>query len=193
MDTDAKVSAKLLKKQDDELSRVLKETVPGLVTSGPVEGSMAHQVSGSALLDDRLIGALGQHHRTLIAPDALHVTVLFQPTFSWLDRVNSRFPSSLAVSTSNAQSLLDDFVLEVYLPQLEEKVQTVFQESVSAPDAFHEDPGWKALSSAPLVKVIIFPALGRLFFTLTILTGHHKSRRTNQFNVCDDASDTIPS
>lgn len=153
MDTDAKVSAKLLKKQDDELSRVLKETVPGLVTAGPGDGTAAPQLSGPALLDDRSVGASGQHHRALIPPDALHVTVLFHPTFAWLDRVNSRFPSSLAVSTIDAQSLLDDFVLDVYLPQLEEKVQSLFQECVSAPDAFHEDPGWKTLSNAPLVKV----------------------------------------
>ncbi|KAF8323217.1 hypothetical protein DL93DRAFT_2049947 [Clavulina sp. PMI_390] len=150
-DTDSKVSAKLLKKQDEELSKVLKETVPGLITSTVTDGSNQATSGSAALLDDR---AGAQHHRSLIHPDALHVTVLFQPTFAWLDRVNSRFPSTLAVSTADAQALLDDFVLDVYLPQLEEKVQSLFQDTVSAHDAFLEDPGWSTLSATPLIKAI---------------------------------------
>lgn len=152
IDTDAKIAAKLLKKQDDELSRVLKETVPGLVTAAPA-AEASSQLTGPALLDERGVGSAGQHHRILIPPDALHVTVLFQPTFAWLDRVQAILPSSMSVSLTDVQMMLDSFVLEIYLPQLEEKVQSLFQESVSAPDAFHEDPGWKKLSTAPLIKV----------------------------------------
>jgi exocyst complex component 4 len=153
-DTDAKISARLLRKQDDELSKVLKETVPGLVTTGPADGAPVTPLSTVVSLDDRSSAGLGHHHRLLITPDALHVTVLFQPTLAWLDSVNAAFPASLAVPITEAQSLLDDFVLNIYLPQLEEKVQTLFQNIVSAPDAFHEDPGWKNLSTVPLIKVI---------------------------------------
>lgn len=154
-DTDAKISSKLLRKQDDELSKVLKETVPGLVTSGPVDGASVAPLSAVVSLDDRSSVGSGHHHRLLITPDALHVTVLFQPTLAWLASVNAAFPTSLAVPITETQSLLDRFVLNIYLPQLEEKVQTLFKDIVSAPDAFHEDPGWKNLSTAPLIKVIV--------------------------------------
>ena len=153
-DTDAKISSKLLRKQDDELSKVLKETVPGLVTAGPADGAPAAPISAVASFDDRSSVDSGHHHRLLIAPDALHVTVLFQPTLAWLDSVTAAFPTSLAAPITETQSLLDRFVLNIYLPQLEEKVQTLFQDIISAPDAFHEDPGWKNLSTAPLIKVL---------------------------------------
>lgn len=153
-DTDAKVASKLLRKQEDDLSKVLRETVPGLVHFGQASTDpTAASLSGVSLsLSDDRPGNLG-HHRMLIGADALHVTVLFQPTLTWLDRVQAAFPTSMTVPTSEAQSLLDDFVLNVYFPQLEEKVQRLFQDMMSAPDAFHDDPGWRALSSTPLVKV----------------------------------------
>lgn len=128
--------------------------MPGLVTAGPADGASAAPLSTAVPLDDRSSASSGHHHRLLITPDALHVTVLFQPTLAWLDSVNAAFPASLAVPITEAQSLLDDFVINIYLPQLEEKVQTLSQDIVSAPDAFHEDPGWKNLSTAPLIKVI---------------------------------------
>lgn len=147
-DTDSKLAAKALKRHDDELLRVLKETVPGLV-NGPSETS----ASTMAILglEDRFAGA-GQH-RLLTHPDAFHVSVLFQPTLTWLDRVSDVFPASSSIVTSDATNMLDDFVLNVYLPQLEEKVLSLFHQTVSGPDAFHEDPGWKILSTQPLVKV----------------------------------------
>ena len=153
-DTDAKVAAKILRKQEDVLSKVLRETVPGLVTSGQPgmsETASANSLTAVAMIEDRA-GTLG-NHRLLIGPDALHVTVLFQPTLAWLDRVHGAFPPSLALPTNDAQALLDEFVLNVYLPQLEEKVQALFTSMMSSPDAFQEDAGWRALSPAPLVKV----------------------------------------
>lgn len=162
-DTDAKTSAKLLKKQDDALSKVLKETVPGLITASGSTGAEGVTSSSSNPLlasmvstsdnERSVVAGSSQQHRLLIPADALHVTVLFQPTLAFLDRVNASFPASLAVPITDAQSLLDEFVLNVYLPQLEEKVQVIFQDTITAGDAFHEDSSWKVLASAPLVKV----------------------------------------
>lgn len=78
--------------------------------------------------DDRFLDA-GQH-QVLIKPDAFHVSVLFQPTLAFLDRVAEILPTGVdAIRASNV--FLDEFVLNVYLPQLEEKVQSVFHRAVS--------------------------------------------------------------
>ncbi|KAI6136490.1 hypothetical protein F5141DRAFT_1074987 [Pisolithus sp. B1] len=65
----------------------------------------------------------GQHHRLLIKPDAFHI------------------------------SLLDDFVLKVYLPQLEEKVSLLFHHAISSPDTFQPDILSTRFSPQPLLKV----------------------------------------
>lgn len=158
-DTDTKVASKVLRKQEDVLSKVLRETVPGLVTSsqpGLSENVPTSSLTAIALIEDRA-GAAG-HHRLLTGADALHVTVLFQPTVTWLHRVHSIFPTTLALPTNESQTLLDEFVVNVYLPQLEEKVQGLFTSMMTSSDAFLEDSGWRALSPTPLVKVILILA-----------------------------------
>lgn len=128
---------------------MLKETVPGLVGSS-VDGVVQSTLS-SIGTDDRIAGA-GQH-RLLIRPDTFHVSVLFQPTLSFLARVGEILPGDIAKSAESSSAFLDQFVLKVYLPQLEDKVTVLFLEAASSLDAFQEDPESRRLSSQPLIKV----------------------------------------
>ncbi|KAF7306760.1 Sec8 exocyst complex component specific domain-containing protein [Mycena indigotica] len=146
-DTDVKQTNKALKPHEDELTRVLKDTMPGLVQTTESTVQAALSTVGT---DDRLLGA-GQHHRLLIRADAFHVTVLFQPTLAFLDRVSDVLPSGME-SARESTAVLDDFVLRVYLPQLEEKVSLLFHQAVTGPEAFQPDSSSSRLSPEPLVK-----------------------------------------
>ncbi|KAL0951436.1 hypothetical protein HGRIS_008128 [Hohenbuehelia grisea] len=148
VDTDLKYTTKTLKGHEEDLMGMLKDTVPGLV-QGSAETSLQTTLS-SVGSDDRLLGA-GQRHRLLVRPDAFHVTVLFRPTLCFLERVADILP--FGTESARASSVvLDEFVLKVYLPQLEEKVSTLFHEAISGPEAFQPDPFAKRLSPEPLVK-----------------------------------------
>jgi exocyst complex component 4 len=122
-----KLINKTLRQHEDELTRVLKDTMPGLV-QGVSENAVQVTLS-SVGTDDRLLGA-GQHHRLLIKPDAFHVSILFQPTLAFLDRVAEVLPSGIE-SARSSSAVLDEFVLKVYLPQLEEKVSELFHLAVT--------------------------------------------------------------
>lgn len=107
--------------------RVLRDTMPGLVQNS---SENAVQIALSSLgSDERILGA-GQHHRLLIKSDAFHVSVLFQPTLAFLRRVANVLPDGVE-SARSASEVLDDFVLKVYLPQLEEKISMLFHHAVS--------------------------------------------------------------
>ncbi|KAI0673359.1 Sec8 exocyst complex component-specific domain-containing protein [Trametes maxima] len=149
-DTDTKFATKALRQHEEELTRVLKDTVPGLV-----QGSEnALQATLAAVgTDDRLMGT-GQHHRTLVHPNAFHVSVLFQPTLAFLDRISDVLPAGLEAARASS-AVLDEFVLKVYLPQLEDKVSALFHQTVTSPDAFEPDPASCALSPKPLVKASV--------------------------------------
>lgn len=125
-DTDSKLTSKALRPHEDGLTRVLKDTMPGLAPSAA--GDTIQTIVSNAQ-DDRLLG-VDQHHRLLIRPDAFHVTVLFQPTLSYLHRVSEILPSGVEFAQASS-SVLDDFVLKVYLPQLEEKVSELFHNAVT--------------------------------------------------------------
>ncbi|TFY68131.1 hypothetical protein EVG20_g3687 [Dentipellis fragilis] len=147
-DTDLKLSTKLLRGHEDELNRVLKDTVPGLV-QGSTESTVQATLSNVGT-DERLLG-LDQHHRLLIKPDAFYVSVLFQPTLSFMEHLPDILPSSME-SARAATAVLDEFVLNVYLPQLEEKVSVLFHQAVTAPEAFQPDPSSSWLSPEPLIN-----------------------------------------
>ncbi|KAE9408284.1 hypothetical protein BT96DRAFT_962930 [Gymnopus androsaceus JB14] len=147
-DTDAKLTNKMLRPHEDELTQVLKETMPGLV-QGSAENTVQSALS-SVGTDDRLLGA-GQHHRLLIKPNAFHVSVLFQPTLAFLDRVRTVLPSDID-SVHESGTVLDEFVLNIYLPQLEDKVSFLFHQAIGGPEAFQPDPLSKRISLEPLIK-----------------------------------------
>lgn len=127
-DTDMKFTNKALRKHEDELTRVLKDTMPGLV-QGVSENAVQTTLSNVGT-DDRLLVGAGQHHRLLIKPDAFHVSILFQPTLAFLERVAEVLPSGVE-SAKSSSAVLDEFVLKVYLPQLEEKVSSLFHQAVT--------------------------------------------------------------
>ncbi|TFK30822.1 Sec8 exocyst complex component-specific domain-containing protein [Coprinopsis marcescibilis] len=145
-DTDNKTMAKALKQHEEGLTKILKDTMPGLAPAGSGDNSQTIVSSN----DDHLLGT-DQHHRLLIRPDAFHVTILFQPTLSFLERVTDTLPAGVE-SVRASTTVLDDFVLKVYLPQLEEQVLDIFHQAVSGPDAFQPDPQSLHLSPEPLMK-----------------------------------------
>ncbi|KAH9857960.1 Sec8 exocyst complex component-specific domain-containing protein [Lenzites betulinus] len=149
-DTDVKSSAKALRQHEEELTRILKDTVPGLVQGS--ENSLQATLAAVGT-DDRLMGT-GQHHRLLVHPNAFHVSVLFQPTLAFLDRISEVLPAGLEAARASS-AVLDEFVLKVYLPQLEDKVSALFHQTVTSPDAFESDPASLALSPRPLVKASV--------------------------------------
>ncbi|EJU00084.1 hypothetical protein DACRYDRAFT_117671 [Dacryopinax primogenitus] len=145
-ESDVKLSVRVLKKHEEELNRVLKDNVPGLVQSNADSVTALSR----AAKDDRF--AATEKHRLLIRPSAFHVSVLFHPTQAFLHRIGEILPSSVYDSFKDDNALLDDFVLHVYLPQLEDKVSNLVHSAISGPDAFEEDPTSLRISPKPLVK-----------------------------------------
>jgi hypothetical protein len=122
-----KLASKALRPHEDGLTRVLNDTMPGLV-AGPSGDPIQATLTGVGT-DDRILGA-DQHHRLLIRPDAFHVSVLFQPTLAFLECITEVLPFGVE-SARTASAVLDEFVLKIYLPQLEEKVSDLFHQAVT--------------------------------------------------------------
>src|SRR5260221_3030524 len=64
-DTNPKLITKSLREHEDELNRVLKDTVPGLVQGSSETAVQANLVTVGT--DERLLGP-AQHHRLLVKP-----------------------------------------------------------------------------------------------------------------------------
>ena len=118
-DTDNRAVSNDVKVIDDSLQQALKASVPGLVNMQsdiPVSGS---DVSTAG------------RHRTLIPPNAFNVSTLFRPTLAFIDRASAIAPLGFEEEPRAFSSVLEDFVVKVFLPQLDEKVTASFQQAVS--------------------------------------------------------------
>ncbi|CUA68294.1 putative exocyst complex component sec8 [Neurospora crassa OR74A] [Rhizoctonia solani] len=145
-DTDSKPVNRALRAHEEGITQVLRSTVPGLITSLAGEPSAGAQFT---------TGPDASEHRLLVRPDAFHVSVLFQPTLAFLERAAACLPDGVAEGvgeTGGGSLFLDDFVVRVYLPQLEEKVSNLFHQAVGGLDAFQEDTHSGRISEQPLVK-----------------------------------------
>ncbi|WVW79702.1 hypothetical protein I302_101672 [Kwoniella bestiolae CBS 10118] len=133
-DTDTRAVQNEIKPIDDQLQQALRVSVPGLVSM---------QVAGESTLtvladsDDRY-SSVGKH-RTLIPPNAFNVTTLFQPTISLIQRATFIVPPGFEDATGAFSTVLEDFVVKVFLPQLDERVTASFQQAVSGYDAYQVD------------------------------------------------------
>lgn len=119
-DSDTKLATRLNKKHEEELNRLLRDSVPGLVAG--TETSM--QTALSTAVDDRFASAVP--HRLLVSPDAFYVSILFHPTLTFIDRAAYVLPEATSERIRESSTFLDEFVLKVYLPLLEERVASLF-------------------------------------------------------------------
>ncbi|EIW69172.1 hypothetical protein TREMEDRAFT_31499 [Tremella mesenterica DSM 1558] len=141
-DTDTRAMNNDLKIYDDSVQQALKTSVPGLVNmqtapDGPANAQ--HQVLQGSMADADDSYAGSARHRTLIPPNAFNVSTLFQPTLAFIERATEVVPPGFEEETSGFSSVLEDFVVKVFLPQLDEKVTASFQQAVSGYDAYQLD------------------------------------------------------
>lgn len=111
--------------------------------SAPSSTTVVVSSSSNANANARPGAMLGGTHKALVQADAFNVSVLFGPTLAFLERVKEIMPGGLMgeeeTSGSGFGGFLDEFVLRTFLPQLEEKVSTVFHQAVGGEFFFFRD------------------------------------------------------
>ncbi|KAH8929370.1 hypothetical protein BT69DRAFT_1235977 [Atractiella rhizophila] len=161
-DSDFKTSSRVLKDHEEEMNRALKAAVPGLVSAATENTTSisSNVIISSMITDDRFSATTGStagsgSHKILVKADAFNISVLFAPTLSFLERVKDIMPGGLLGDEDRGfEGFMDEFVLNTFLPQLEEKVTNVFHQAVGGLDAFQEDPNWRNLSPVPVFKSV---------------------------------------
>lgn len=147
-DTDMRNLSSEIKPFNESIHKTLLASVPGLITgetTNPLDESLA--ASG--------------RHRNLIPSHAFNVTTLFQPTIAFIDRAASVAPAGFESEPKTFGAVLEDFVVRVFLPQLDSRVTGSFQTAVSGYDAYQLDRSVTDTDKPPL-KVCPFAKVQRL-------------------------------
>ncbi|CAB4383870.1 unnamed protein product [Rhizophagus irregularis] len=144
---DSVPNKELDKYYERDVSTVLKESLPEVFTKVPDERQL------SVFVVDRFANTnMTAGHRLVVKPDAFNVSVLFKPTLAFLDKVKTIIPPSAQHSSADFTTFLDDFVFNVFLPQIGDKIFELFRQATTGSDAFQEDPNYKTYSTLPVVK-----------------------------------------
>lgn len=147
-----------------ELEGIIRAAVPGLM-SGRKPGADGRKLPGrmdstverhgsrriASTAFDSKNGVIGAH-KSLVEPSVFNMSLLLPPTLGFLQRLKIIVPPGSDLVTSTLTSFLDNFLLNVFLPQLDETLgklsDSVFEES----DSFQQDPHWTKVARRPVFK-----------------------------------------
>lgn len=91
-------------------------------------------------------------YKSLVEPSVFNMSLLLPPTLVFLQRLKSIVPPGSDLATSTLTTFLDNFLVNVFQPQLDETLgklsDTVFGEA----DAFLQDPDWAQVAKRPVFK-----------------------------------------
>jgi exocyst complex component 4 len=143
-DMDTKSSELTTEREDLEF--ILKSSVPGLVSDSkrPEELSANH----SANLDGSATG-----HKLLVEPSVFNMGILLPPSLDFLNKLKEIVPQGSDIVMSTLTSFLDDFLKNVFYPQLEETLAELCAQTFVELDAFQQEPHWAQHSKKPIFKV----------------------------------------
>ena len=144
-DTDDKAAD--TKSETENLRSILKSSVPGLVLdmkSSEKEGKGLNK----AVYDGSATG-----HKLLVEPSIFNMGAILPPSLDFLSRIKDIVPSTSDIATSTLTSFLDDFLVNVFQPQLEETITDLCNQVFTDNDAFHQDPHWHEHSRRAISRV----------------------------------------
>ena len=138
-------SADLAKDQRD-LDQILEASVPGLVSksqrrSGVDQSSMGRNRDGPIA-----------SHKLLVEPNVFNIGSLLPPSLSFLQRLKDVVPHDADIAKSTLTSFLDEFLINVFHPQLEDTVTELCNQSFVDIEAFQQDAQWKLHADEPILR-----------------------------------------
>lgn len=144
--SDVDTKATELSQEREDLAYILKSSVPGLVSDSKKQEDLV--VSTSTNLDGSATG-----HKLLVQPSVFNMGILLPPSLDFLNRLKEVVPPGSDIVMSTLTSFLDDFLVNVFHPQLDETLIELSAQTFIELDSFNEDPQWPKHSKKPIFKV----------------------------------------
>ncbi|KAK2749844.1 hypothetical protein FQN57_005258 [Myotisia sp. PD_48] len=134
-----------MKTEQTALAEILRASVPGLVPKTRQIFSVKNAASSNQ-------ESSGTGHKLLIEPSVFNISLLLPPALAFIQRLKEIVPPNSDILMSTLTSFLDEFLANVFQPQLEEAVSELCTASFIAADAYTEDSQWAIHSTRPIFK-----------------------------------------
>lgn len=126
------------------LRSTLTHTVPGLVSN-------AYSKSEDQVPTPFAPTDLSTSHQLLVTPNVFNIRVMLDPTVMFLQKAKAVFPQADR-DKRETDTFLEDFLVNAFLPQLEDTLSFSFRRAMSNPDSALVDIQWNKVSKKPILK-----------------------------------------
>lgn len=147
----------------DALEGIIQATVPGLTSTSrkgapdsrknrvTMDGGLKRRDTGQGF-----VGGSGKHtmgtYKALVEPSVFNMSLLLPPTLTFLQRLKSIVPPGSDLATSTLTTFLDNFLVNVFQPQLDESLMKLNDSVFVEADSFAQDQSWNQIAPRPVFK-----------------------------------------
>ena len=128
----------------EDLEFMFKASVPGLVN--------ANSISAASKPDEAALDRSGTGHKLLVEPSVFNMSILLPPSLAFLTQLRHIVPPLSSVARGPLTNFLDDFLLNVFYPQLDETLLDLCSRSMNDLDTFQPHLQWPTLSQKPIFR-----------------------------------------
>ncbi|PFH58096.1 hypothetical protein XA68_14155 [Ophiocordyceps unilateralis] len=142
----------------DALEGIIQGTVPGLTSStrktgGDTKKNRATVDGGASRRDTGYgFGKAAGLVKSLVEPSVFNMSLMLPPTLVFLQRLRGIVPPGSDLATSTLTTFLDNFLVNVFQPQLDETLGKLSDSVFGEADAFLLDPAWSQSAPRPVFK-----------------------------------------
>ncbi|KAL5615641.1 hypothetical protein BROUX41_005679 [Berkeleyomyces rouxiae] len=138
----------------EALDLIIQAAVPGLTSREKEEKKTvlglrnAQKATGPGFGDRHGIGT----YKSLVDPSVFNMSLLLPPTLVFLQRLKNIVPPGSDLATSTLTSFLDNFLVNVFQPQLDETLAKLTDNVFNESDSFQQDQNWTMSAKKPIFK-----------------------------------------
>ncbi|KAI0865091.1 Sec8 exocyst complex component-specific domain-containing protein [Xylaria cubensis] len=158
----------------EALDNIIQTAVPGLTTSSARKSQALGKKTTSTGRESRKSAVGGgsygyghgygwdsssrTHHDTpgsyksLVEPSVFNMSLLLPPTLVFIQRLKAIVPPGSDLAASALTSFLDNFLVNVFQPQLDETLGKLSDGVLGEVDSFQQDADWRLVARRPVFK-----------------------------------------
>lgn len=154
---EADAKAAQIASEYEALDSIIQAAVPGL-TSGDRKTKDSDKRGGRDSRKNATLGSALEHKqnsgafKSLVEPSVFNMSLLLPPTLVFLQRLKVIVPPGSDLAASTLTSFLDNFLVNVFQPQLDETLAKLSDHIFAEVDTFQQDSDWSVISKRPIFK-----------------------------------------
>ncbi|KAI1259359.1 Sec8 exocyst complex component-specific domain-containing protein [Xylariaceae sp. FL1019] len=141
----------------EALDGIIQAAVPGLTSNSRKSQTSDRKTIGKESRRGTAGGPFENRnapgsYKSLVEPSVFNMSLLLPPTLLFIQRLRAIVPPGSDLAASALTSFLDNFLVNVFQPQLDETLGKLSDGVLSEIDSFQQDSEWRLVARRPVFK-----------------------------------------